>query len=73
MRNIVEMAIEQEAERLDAIMDGTLFEAPAYPWTPIRDRINPLTHSFTPRAINRRRIAMRTAASPRTTSPRYDH
>ena len=73
MRNLVEMAIEQEAERLDAIIEGTLFEAPAYPWTPIRDRINPLTHSFTPRAINRRRITTRSTTSPRGTSPRYDH
>jgi hypothetical protein len=73
MRNLIEMAIEHEAERLDEIIEGTLFEAPAYPWNPIRDRINPLTHSFTLRASNRRRSATRSTASPRTASPRYLH
>jgi len=65
MRNLVETAIEREAERLDKVIEGTLFETLAYPWTPIRDRINPLTLSFRPRAVNRRRIATRSAASPR--------
>jgi|HubBroStandDraft_6_1064221.scaffolds.fasta_scaffold1020272_1 hypothetical protein len=76
MRNLaelVEMVIEQEAERLDAAIEGTLFEAQAYPWTPIHDRINPRTHSFSPRGVNRRRIAARSAVSPRTASARYDN
>ena len=66
MRNIVEMAIEREAELLDAMIEfPELLDGPASPWTPSRSRINPLTHKFTARGNHRHPTAMRASARPR--------
>jgi len=66
MRNIVEMAIEREAELLDAMIEfPELLDGPASPWTPSKSRINPLTHKFAARSSARRHSALRTAAAPR--------
>jgi len=68
MRNLVEMAIEREAERLDALLESPdVLEAAAYPWSPIRDRLNPLTHRFMARGTRRRIVAAKAPV------PRFIH
>ena len=64
MRDIIELAIEQEAERLDAVLEySEVFEQPLSPWRNSRDRWHPQTRNFSARGISRRRL------SPRTTTP----
>jgi hypothetical protein len=66
MRNIIEMAIEREAELLDAMIEfPELVDGPTSPWTPSRGRINPLTHKFTARGSARRLGITRAPAAPR--------
>jgi hypothetical protein len=66
MRNIIEMAIEREAEILDAIIESPeLVDGPAYSWTPSRTRINPMTRRFSSRGAGRARFAESTQSRPR--------
>jgi hypothetical protein len=66
MRNIIEMAIEREAEMLDAIMEfPDLAAGSAYPFSLTKPRLNPLTRKFSARGTVRRRNVTRAIESPK--------
>jgi hypothetical protein len=66
MRNIIDMVIEREAEMLDSVIEcPELVDRPAFPWTPTRTRLNPMTCKFSARGTRRARIAKSTDSRPR--------
>ena len=66
MRNIIEMAIEREAEMLDAVIESpALLDGPVYPWTPSRTRLNPMMRKFSARGNRCARLAKATESTPR--------
>ena len=62
MHYMVELAIEREAERLDAVLEFP--EIPEHPFVPSRNsqgRLHPQNRKFMARGISRRRFSARTA------------
>jgi len=61
MRDMIELAIEQEAERLDAVLEfPEIFDQRPFPSHNSRGRLNPQTRKFAGRDSSRRRFAVRT-------------
>jgi len=65
MHYMVELAIEREAEILDAALEfPEFFELPPPPWETSNGRLHPHTRRFSARGTSRRRRAARTATQP---------
>jgi len=65
MRDMIELAIEQEAERLDAVLEfPEILDQPLFPSHNSRGRLNPQTRKFSGRDSSRRRFAARTETPP---------
>jgi len=63
MRGLIEMAIEREAERLDAIFEADeAFAPPLFVSRHFRPRIHPQTRKFAPRGNSRQHFSPRTTA-----------
>jgi hypothetical protein len=65
MRDMIEMAIEREAELLDAVLEfPETVEVPAFAWRNSRGRLSPETRKFSARGTSRRRPLAHAAARP---------
>ena len=65
MNYIVELAIEREAEILDAALEcPEILELAADPWATSKGRLNPHTRRFSTRSSSRRRLTARTVTLP---------
>ncbi len=65
MHYMVELAIEREAEILDAALEcPEIFELPPAPWDTSEGRLHPHVRKFSARRVSRRRFSARTATQP---------
>lgn len=65
MHYMVELAIEREAEILDAVLEcPEIFELPPSPWDTSKGRLHSHTRKFSGRGTSRRRATTRTITAP---------
>jgi hypothetical protein len=64
MHYMVELAIEREAEILDAALEcPDIFELPPIPWATSKGRLHPNTRKFSARGTSRRHSTAKAATS----------